>query len=631
MAKPRLTDWGTQAKKLLKGKEPYSYIFEDKRPIAYEGERDSTLFRLVGSVIANVSALPGTTPEHIYALLFDSVADLGGTDDGDLWLDELWDMIARLWVDTAKDIEEKREAEITDQARIVDGYCSWAGETGIEEISRKVIVATGKAFYLLGKDGYYSSVPYPKDILISAVRQQDVESIIPTLYPKADGTGTRFARAQELIDRHSTFCNEVEGVAGQPGSYIRNGNIFCLNLYNRRTDLEPAYSNKVDNWLQELCPTKEEYTKLCNWLGNALAFDEGPICALSIKGPPGCGKKLLSQGLAECIQSEQVATSADFGEFASQLFKTPFLVINEGFPKVSDGMHPADSFRKLTAGDPIDAAKKFHDRVTIRTPLRIMLFANNYSVLRSIGHRRDLSPEDRDAIAMRIFHLNVPEAASAHLVTQGGLSYTRGWIRGDDGSPSNYVIAKHFLWLHSKREPIRHGARLLVEGELNPDVLRILSTQSGNAPEVIETIVSMIEAKMTAGSGVLVDKRAVFVTIAGVLAHHRNIMSSKTGTRLSATSISSVLNGLLVSSWDPHEPRMLPLPKARKTQRASWWKIKVDTLYKEAVDNGYSCRRLEEIVYGKPGGGTAAPTTLGDTPKARRIESPTETKEKPVD
>lgn len=237
-------------------------------------------------------------------------------------------------------------------------------------------------------------------------------------------------------------------------------------------------------------------------------------------------------------------------------------------------------------------------RVRIHNPVRIIITANNLNVLRTLASHRSLSPDDRDALAQRLFHIDVPEDAGIWLRKMGGLRWTgtpgRRWIRGDDGSPSDCIIAKHFLKLHEIRPSVPASNRLLVEGDRQAEIIRMLSTQSGAAPDVIEIIIKMIEAKNAPGLHVV--GRDIYVTAASILQWHRIHTQSSSGFRLSMHSIMDVLRGLLCPGWDADTTQMLDLSEKRKSFRARWWKLQADVLYREAMDCGYQCTTLEDIV-----------------------------------
>jgi len=622
-----LTPWGKEAKDRLKGRDCYKPLFYGDL-LASRGERNTKLLGTVGQMISLLyptkdgAGIAGTSPKHIYGLLLDSCLRMGLDDDGQSFEDKAWDMILRIWaLEEAKNEaqnkkkEEQKIVKRTLQDTISTGVVEWHDEFNNTDagkaqawqwISDHLIASTGRSFFVMKPNGTYDEVPVSSQQLIARIRELGMDAIIPTSVPKSSGIGFRRATAQEIINDYATIVNSVEGVVGSSGGIIINPGVrestLQVGLYERRTDIEPEWNDFVDLWLQHLTNDKEEYEKLCTWIGHALAFEDGPICALSIVGPPGCGKKLITWGLAECVTTQTVADGREFGRFNPTILKTPFLAVNEGFPKMRDGQEPADAFRAFTSGDPIVVEKKFMDPIVVRNPLRVLLLANNLSVLQSLTGGKDLSPEDRDALAQRLFHISVPHDAGEYLRNQGGLSHTGSqgsrWIRSDSGKPSDFILAKHFLYLYENRPAVPVSNRFLVEGNRDADIIRFLSTQSGWAPEVIEILVSMVEAAWVTkeGEGIAISGRDIYVTVNGVLVHQRIKFYKQSGISIKANTITSVLRGLVSPGWIPDIPRVIEIDGGKKTQRAAWWKIKSDILYREAMDNGYRCSALENIV-----------------------------------
>lgn len=623
----RLTEWGKEAKTRLKGRKCYNAIFFGQS-LAPRGERNSTLMATVGQLVSLLlpsgdgTGIVGTEPEHLYGLLLDSCLRLGVDDDGIAFEDKAWDMLLRVWALEEAKVKAKEAAnhrkkrdERNIQDRILSGVAEWHdGMDNTPEgraktwqwVSEHLIASTGRSLFVLKPDGKYDEVPVTSSQLIARIRELGMDGLIQLMVPKASGIGMRRATAQELINDYATIVNNVEGVVGTSGGVIVDPgireSILQIGLFERRTDIKAEWNDYVDLWLQHLTNDQEEYDKLCTWIGHALAFEDGPICALSLSGPPGCGKKLLTWGLAECVTTQTVADGREFGRFNPTVLKTPFLAVNEGFPKLKDGQDTADAFRAATSGDPIVVEKKFMDPILARNPLRVMLLANNLSVLQSLTGGKDLSPEDRDALAQRLFHINVPHDAGEYLRDQGGLAHTGAegnrWIRSDSGKASDFVLAKHFLYLYENRPAVPVSNRFLVEGNRDADIIRFLATQSGWAPEVIEILVSMVEAAGATkqAEGIAIVDRDLYVTVNGVLNHQRIKFYKQSGISIKANVITSVLKGLVAPGWVAEIPRIIELDSGKKTQRSAWWKIKSDILYREAMDNGYRCSALENIV-----------------------------------
>lgn len=609
----RKTTWFRDAKRRLKGRACYSCLFENAS-IAAPGRRDVTIQRYIGEAVTLLHGARGSSPELVFALFAEALLALEPDRQTPDWTSVGWAAVLKYWArENAKrkaeqKVEEQktrdRQSVMVDLLTKVRRWCNHPrihlnDGTAVDFLSGNLIVSTKAAYHIMTPDGVYDTLSVTSQQISARIRELGMEHLIPRELPRADGKGMRRRLPQEYIDDHSTKVGDVEGAVGPPGGWVRNlgaaNATLVLNLYNRRIDLEPLFDNEVDEWLRAL--GGEHYEKLCRWIAYALAFEEGPICALSIVGPPGCGKKLLVQGLAECVTSECYADAREFGRFQSLMMKTPFIVIDEGFPTFAAGARdPADTFRILVQGGAFPVEQKFRDAITLHNPARVIFSANNQGVVEVLTKNRDLTPEDRDSLAQRLFHFEASNKATRFFRLLGGQRYTgvpgRRWIRGDDGSKSDYVVARHFLWLWANRSRYERDARFLVEGELNAGLVRLMSTRSGSAPEVIETLVSMIEDE-TRVEGVVVDNAKIFVTESGVVNYFREGIGKKTSRRLNHNQVRSVFRGLVRRGSESH-PRVMQIDNTE--QRARWYEIDAPTLLEEAVEHGYRCRMLEDIV-----------------------------------
>lgn len=610
------TLWYREAKRRLKNRACYPVIFEHA-PLAEEGSRDSTLHRLVGEAVSLLYYLRGSSPELIYALFVAAAQDLRPDAAVPDWTAVLWDKVCRIWArEKAKaDVAAEREASYTADAmnltsRVLEGMRSWCmapdlhrdDATAIEWMSRRMIACIGDTMHVMDRDGEYHPTPVRRGTLAPMIRELGMEPLIPLEVPKEDG-GYKQVDAQTIINRHGTIVAAVTGVAGGPHKGIIRSismpsSTLVLRLFQRRTDIEPGYDSEVDKWLQLLAG--DNYAILCDWIGHALDIEGGPICALSIAGPAGVGKKLLAQGLAECIDTETLADAKEFGHFQSALMRTPFVVINEGFPDLRGSSDPADTFRKLVGGDPITVELKFRPLITIHNPCRLVFTANNRSIVHTLAGKRELSPEDRAALAVRLLHIDADDGAALWFRAQGGAAATsrpgRRWIKGDSGQQSDYVVARHFLWLHGQRTPPRRGSRLLVEGMLDGDLMREMSTRTASAPAVVETLVRMLAVPagaMGAPKGLVIEQGRIYVTAAAIVDAHRRDIGTKDRMVLRVDQVHSVLRGLMRTGSEAGRRTVGP---QSGSQRARWYEVDPRTLLAEAEQHGYDAGPLEKIV-----------------------------------
>lgn len=522
----------------------------------------------------------------------------------------LWSAVLRYWAREAA----KEEAAAQDAAklaqdnqhfalRVLEGARLWCAHPKIWRseaeslgfLSSILIAATSQLCYVMTPAGHYDSIGVPRHLLSARIRSLGMDALISL--ERETENGKRAVPAQTIIDRHATIVSTVRGAVDIPRTTIKDiesdSATLVLKLFDLRTDLEPRFDPQVDAWLKTFAG--DQYHRLCEWIGHALDFKSGPICALSIAGPPGAGKKLLIQGLAECINTETFGDEREFGNFQSALLRTPFIVVNEGVPTMRDGQKDiADTFRHLVGGDAITCNQKFQAPIIVNNPARIIFAANNMDAVSILTGHRDLTPEDRDALAIRLMHIDIPQSAGDWLRMRGGLSYTgafgRRWIRGDSGAASDYVVARHFLHLYEQRPPVPVGNRLLVEGHLQDDLLRAMSTRSGSAPDIIESLVRMIEGGPM--EGLVIDGKTVLVTVDAVVSWYRR-NATHANPRINHRSASKVFRGLC-KRGALASPRTVEA--SGKKKRARWYEIDVKTLLVESIENGFACERLARLV-----------------------------------
>jgi hypothetical protein len=607
------TGWLKEAKRRLTGRECFPCLFEHQ-PLAQPGSRDNTLHAYIGQAIGLLYYVTGTTPEHIYALFLDPVEQLnvaGDTDtEGQDWTDTLWDHIGRLWQkEDAKararlseyEQEHEQAREITDC--VLMGMAEWCSHPSLKQGKQEAlawahqhfIASVNNNYFVMGPDGWYDTIQLLKHQIVPRVREIGMEGLIQTKY--LDGNNQiRDVGVDKLVSTYGTVVSEIRGEPSLKGTYIKGlgkrSATMVVPTYKRNPYLTPQYHGLVDEWLHKFFGN--HYYKACEWISWALAFEEGPICALSIEGAPGSGKQMLVRGLAECLERPAMATADDMmGDHEYGLYESPWLIINEGWPQhKSKGMHPADRFRHLVAGDPFSVRMKYRAPIQVSNPVRIIFTANNSEVVRTLTGNRNLSPEDREALAVRLLHFKCGQDAATWLRAHGGMRFTRGWVASHGENQSDYIVARHFLWLWANRTGVR-GSRLLVEGNYHDEVVWEMRMQSGSAPLVVETLIQMIEGARPLEGLAIEDDGRVFVLASEILKYWRAAsMQRHTGERLSASQIEQVLKGLVVRM--PGSAMMLDSkPKAGK---AMWHELDVECLLASAQKGGWVAPKLEQIV-----------------------------------
>lgn len=617
-----MSEWHRTARGKLRNRECSPYLFEGAQ--LSEGERDSKLMKLIGQAVSLTMVLPQATPERIYALFFDLASSLEpdvGTPD---WHSSVWGKIIRVFGQEMDTRIATREASIVTQQEaksvgqaIIDGARQWCKDPILQEseevamrwLSRRMIVMAKKTMYLMGPDGRYGTLALNDKQLIPRLRQSAMEMWVPT--EQETQNGPRDRSAISIINDHATIVAGIVGRAsGESGAWITDIGtdhaMLNVPLYSLNTDLEPEYDDDVDMWLRKLFG--DQYPMACRWIGHALAFDEGPIAALSITGGAGVGKHLLTQGLAECLRRPALATSKDLvGGRAYGLMKSPFLVVDEGWPqRKSFDMHPADAFRRMVAGEATISEAKFEDPVELNVPVRILFTSNNLDVVNELGHGKTLTKDDRDAIGQRLIHMDVGQEAADWLESKGGLAFTgrkgHRWIQSAAGGESDYVIAKHFLFLYANRgEP--DSGRFLVAGSKGASVVHQMRVNSGSVPEIIEAVTAMINSFQVEWIGknvtrppgmdgieVIPSRKMIVVTTTGVLTRYRQTLQKETGKVLKAVEIVAGLRALCDSVSDS------PWSPGQGIPRKAWHVIDLEILHEVLMRNGVVCPHVEDII-----------------------------------
>lgn len=611
------SDWLREAKRRLQGRACYDCLFRHAT-LAKEGSRETTLMSFVGEA---VSLLYGmfkggsqlTTPAHIYALFLDPVQQLepdSGTPD---WTDSLWRHVGYCWQNEeakwAKRAAEKQQREIDALQKlnaIVEGMQRWCDaielrgseEEAKEFAMRHLIAATERSCYVMRPDGWYDQMGTPASLLVPRIRTLGMDDLIQIQIPTASGKGYRTPSAQELINEYGTPVKTVVGVPGTGEDRARIESIdgpravLIKPLYQLRTDLVPTFDAEIDQWLHEFFG--EHYELGMVWCAFALRPDLGPICGISIQGGAGIGKKLWATGLFECFVGGHAASAEDLvSNFQPGLLTSPFLLIDEGWPSytLAGGKHPADMYRELTGGGSRCVNVKFRAPIEVRNPVRVIFTANNFDVVSLLAGHRDLSPEDRAALAVRLLHLDLGRRGEFYLRARGGIKHTRGWVKGDGGEPSSFRLARHFLWnmeLRVGNTPV--GSRLLVEGNMaqHTEVAHRMRTRSGSAPIVIEALVRMLDVKARKFPGLHIYKGNLFVLISEVLTFVRQHMKGQ--AKISSNQLTSVLTSLQTRTLEP-----LTLPGREILGTKRWYELDVEELQRFAQEQGWRCEQLDRL------------------------------------
>jgi len=488
-----------------------------------EGTRHTELTRLVGRLTKLCVGHKWADEPFLYALLCEKVAMMGGDEE---WLDKLWGMVCDYIAQdraelAAKNttVQEKVEAKAappppTELDIFCDGVRKWLpAAVGLDNQSvvqlvkdEHMALASGQYSadtYLLLPNGFYSEHPVAPDKISLLLREKKMEWLCPTSFTQTDkktGESREVTRSwQSFLSQDIRTYSSTKMMCVHRGNYLtrdKHGNTKLIISPFWLEGHEPRFDPRVEEWLQ-LAAKDGEAIELTTSLAYLLAFPWGPTAAVALIGPRSVGKKLIATGLAECINTGQCCPGrALVSRFNGGLTNSPLVWIDEGLPKGKDGIDFADTFRNLVTGGKLTIERKGKEAFEVAGVHRVLITANNYDDVAALGEQKARTQDDLDAISERLVVFELQQRAADFL----GKTDTRGWIEGDNGAPSKFVIARHLLWhLYNTVEwedgaPKKCGRRLLYEGTTDGMVQQQIDAADEHMTEIALVINDTIRA-----------------------------------------------------------------------------------------------------------------------------------------
>ena len=603
------TAFNKTAKKRLKGTDYFDILFNDTMPAWREGERNNEICKMLGKIIPILLQKPSATPVQIFALAVQPLLCLGGGHD---WVSHGWNALQDIYAREASiyNMQEEQRAEQASQNiqilnRMAEGMRKWSKDPQLnpddEEISRQFVLANCIAcvkgfYYTMGEDGFYTNFPVISQQLVPRIRKTFLAEIIET--KKENYTGeVADVTSLSIQNDHSSPVLEIQmkPVGDMGGSIVdMNGKkpVLVMSTFCRNDDLEPEFNTFVNEWLFHLFG--QDYETGCDWIGNALAFEEGLICALSLEGASSAGKKLLAIGLSECLKEPYIATPEDIYNQSAAFTKTPFLVVDESWPNTYGKTPPADKFKSLTGGDGMIVNEKYQPQMRILCPVRMLLTANDEGIVKTLTEGKNMGIDNRIAVGERLFHHKVDKKAAIYLERIGGREFTarkgQRWIRPDAGSElSDFILAKHFLWMYHNRRPVNRCQRFLVMGNCAPGggqsgskVVERMLADSNFTPVVTRAISDMIEADGITWKPFLrwdKDLTTVWVTREGVYKYAKHVLEE----RLSEAEIFAAMANILST------------PEPLEVDGLNWYEIDIPILSRVACERGITASKINQF------------------------------------
>lgn len=503
-----------KAKKALKKNPYYGLCFENRTSGWNSGEYNDCIALYLGCVLP-ILVRKNLSIRESMAVVHPPLAAIPDTDRK--YMEHSWNLLQDIYEREVKKINEdlfqraeKETRKVSTLDSMVLGMRRWCSAIPVDDdlardyVKRHVFISLKNIYYAMNEEGDVDDMPLSKEQLISRIRNTFLRDVIETYQERIRDDGTTYQvdiTPSILLNNFTTVVKAGKReYLGDRGGYIKDidgkNPEVMLPMYRRNDKLEPQYHPLVDEWLKAL--GGDYYSRLCAWIGHALDFEGGPICSLSINGDRGTGKLVLPTGLSECLVTPALAHVEDLTSQSSTLTRTPFLLLNEGMPKYSRfGKTPADQFKGLVAGDQIPINEKHMPIIYINNPVRVILTANDDGLLRALVKGNGMSFNTRQAVGERVLHLDVGDRANKFFASIGNRKTTakpgETWISGF--RDSDFVVAKHFLWLYENRDTSDMNQRFLVMGNTAPD--------GGNRGDVFSDIITTNPAAATVCYAVL--------------------------------------------------------------------------------------------------------------------------------
>jgi len=601
----RRSDWWKLAKSRLRGREYYHACFDEDCPPPEEGSRDIEIQRAAGGVVAMCHGLESASPEKCFALLFHWVDQIHPETCQVPPRDNLWRAVLKYWAKEAAKAEDEEQESLSTIDQIVKGMRSYDpgvpqdGEEAREYASERMLAySSGNAIYLIKKNGFYSSVPVDRYFLRAHIRREEMEAFIAL--EEVEGNRVVELTSSQILERHGfKVAQEIAQMGMEGGARLRieeDDSVSLVHPTVRERGLVPEYHPEVDAWLHKMFD--KDYPKVEQWLANAVDLSEGkPICALSIVGPPGCGKGLLVRGLSECFYPSNVVGAEAFQQFNEPLLHSAVVCIDEGFPASLQKGGIPDIFRSLVSGEPTSVQRKQRPSVSFRGALRVVMTSNGMNLLEAVVGDGSLSWEDSQALGQRLLSVHAMRAGSDYLEGLGGINHTakKGarWVAPPGSGDSDYIIAKHIYWLKENRMQLgERGVRFLVEGDPLAEYLQASKIVSEEGDAVLASIMALVNyTHKEALDGYAETDEGVYVTITEIM----NIAERNRKHIGSARKVAKVLQSFCGGKSARAKMSVL-LPNGSKSDRKTFYFLDGALLYQAANSMGYNTRHLEKMV-----------------------------------
>lgn len=442
----------------------YDQLREGK-PLASVGARDRTLYSVLSKIVFTLS------DEHVANLDEDVILDLiqksldatPGEGEDRLTREDAREKLRRVrseciqkresdkvnfknWQSEPKQ-ETAEEAPPPPPLLTDDEYRQRCIETAGGDKDPVWLVSFKKSLYVLAPDGYRG--PYTQQDFWGVVEQTLVRAGISVTKVSKNGAVSQLTVHQILQNVGATAESLVYTYLQGKTSFDRATRQLTVSVCHRDESLVPTFNPAVDAWLR--CFSGEAFERLCDWLATCREL-ERPTSLLYFEGPPKTGKTLFAFALASLWENASPTDAAMIlgSNFNATLLESPLILADEKMPGGRGEL--SSQLRTLVSVYEREINRKFEAVAKLQGCIRLILTANND---RALSFDETLTSDDADAVAQRVFHIQV-DASAENFLKDLPTGAIETWVKGK-------AFARHVLWLEQTRD-VKKGERFLVEG-----------------------------------------------------------------------------------------------------------------------------------------------------------------------
>lgn len=330
------------------------------------------------------------------------------------------------------------------------------------------IIQLGPTTWLLDRDGSYLQVE-PKHLAVEVERVHGV-----SCWEEAEDGKRRLMQPAEIYAKAGETARELIWTCGA-GQASWDPERRVMKVPAGRYIEGPArHFVAAEKWLERMCGDNIEV--VLDWIAG-LAHPEMPCPALTVIGPPGCGKSLLGNAVT-ALFGGFVDYDDIMRQFNEGLRKFPFVWLDERASAHSD----TSIFRKIIGGYRHRIEAKFQAVQILEGCVRVLATSNHNDPYR-LGEDQ-LSPTDDEAIGKRILFVPASAAGRHYLEGLGGAEATAGWCDPDG------KLTSHLRWVVKNRK-VTPGSRFWIEGSAEEYLSRI-GSQSSMAGTILDAVVNYL-------------------------------------------------------------------------------------------------------------------------------------------